>query len=113
MHELAIALSIADLATAQARRAGAERIMGIELDIGSLSGVEISALDFAMDIAFRDTLLANTNVKVNRIEARCECRDCGHEFGAGDLAALCPSCEGSNIRISKGMEMQLNSILIE
>ena len=113
MHELSIAMNIADLATGHALKAGAERVRSIELDIGALSGVEIGALTFAMDIAFKDTLLEGAEVKVNRIEACCECPDCGHESDPDNLAAGCPFCGGSNVRISRGMEMQLNSLLIE
>jgi hydrogenase nickel incorporation protein HypA/HybF len=113
MHELSIAMNIADLAAAHARKTGAERVKSIELDIGTLSGVEIGALTFAMDIAFKDTILEGAEVKVNRIEARGACPDCGHESGPDDLTAGCPVCGGSNFRISGGMEMQLNSLLIE
>ena len=113
MHELSIALSIADLAMDRAREAGADRIMAIELDIGALSGVEVSALDSAMEIAFKDTLLEKADIKVNRIEPQCECLDCGNRFSADDLSINCPSCGKNNYRFSKGMELQLSSLLIE
>ena len=113
MHELSIAMNIADLAVDRARQAGASRIMAIELDIGTLAGVELSALDHAMKIAFRDSLLENAEIKLNRIEARCECRDCGHDFALEEFSLQCPACGKNRSCISRGMEMQLSSILIE
>ena len=110
---MSIALSIADLAEDHAQRAGAERIRAIELDIGLLSGVEVDALGFAMEIAFRDTLLSGAEVTVNRIGAECRCRDCHRSFSSGTGNFNCPGCGSMNTRITRGMEMQLKSITVE
>lgn len=67
MHELSIALSIVDLADEQAKKAHACKIIEIELDIGTLSGIEVDALNFALEIAAKDTLLETAAVKINRI----------------------------------------------
>ena len=110
---MSIALSIADLAEEHARRAGSEYIRAIELDIGTLSGVEREALGFAMEIAFRDTLLAGALIRMNSIGAESECSDCGHAFSSGSGEFNCPECGSMNTRITRGMEMQLKSITIE
>ena len=80
MHEMSIALSIIDLATEQAQKENARKIVEIELDIGAVSGVEIEALNFALEMAVKETLLESALVKVNRIEAVSECLECGHHF---------------------------------
>jgi hydrogenase nickel incorporation protein HypA/HybF len=67
MHEMSIALSIVDLADEQANLAHAGKIIEIELDIGTMSGVEVEALNFALEIAAKDTLLEAAVVKINRI----------------------------------------------
>ncbi|MFH0757271.1 MAG: hydrogenase maturation nickel metallochaperone HypA [Bacteroidota bacterium] len=67
MHEMSIALSIVDLADEQANLAHAGKIIEIELDIGTMSGVEVEALNFALEIAAMDTLLEAAVVKINRI----------------------------------------------
>jgi hydrogenase nickel incorporation protein HypA/HybF len=67
MHELSIALSIVDLADEQAKKAHAGKIIEIELDIGTFSGIEVDALNFALEIAAKDTLLETAAVKINRI----------------------------------------------
>jgi len=113
MHELSIAMNIADLAQKQAELAGAKKVRGIELDIGCFSGVDPDALRFALDLAFRDSLLEETEIKMNRIEACCRCLDCDHEFEATGFQLTCPKCLGSHTRLSSGMEMQIRSLLIE
>ena len=113
MHEMSIALSIIDLATDQARKAEAEKINEIELDIGTMSGIELEALNFAMEIAVKDTMLEDATVKVNRIEAISECLECGHVFDSEGFISHCPKCREVNTKIIKGREMLVKSILVE
>ena len=113
MHEMSIALSIIDLAAEQAKKASARKIVEIELDIGTLSGVEIDALNFAMEIAVKDTLLESAEIKMNRIEAVSECLNCGHIFEPEGFISHCPECKEINTRIFKGKEMQVKSLLVE
>ena len=47
MHELGIALDIAELAAAEAARAGARRVEAVHVRVGALSGVVREALEFA------------------------------------------------------------------
>ena len=60
MHELSIAMSIVDIATKQAKAASAEAVSRVELDIGTLSGIEFESLKFALTVAVEDTLLGGT-----------------------------------------------------
>lgn len=113
MHEMSIALSIVDLAAEQAKKANAKQVVEIELDIGALSGIEVEALNFALEIAVKDTVLEKSRVKINRIGAVSECLQCDHIFDSDDYVHICPQCGESNTRIIKGREMQVKSLLIE
>ena len=68
MHEMSIAMSIVDLATEHAQKENAMKIVEVELDIGTISGIEIQALNFAMEVAVKDTLLETARIKINRKE---------------------------------------------
>ncbi len=113
MHEMSIALSIVDLADEQANLAHAAKIIEIELDIGTMSGVEVEALNFALEIAAKDTLLEAAVVKINRIEPVSECLDCGEIFVSEGFIHQCPACSEMNTRILSGKEIQVKSILVE
>ena len=113
MHEMSIALSIIDLASDQAMKAEANQIIEIELDIGAISGIEVEALNFALEIAVKDTILETARVKINRIKAGSECLECGHIFDFEGFIDHCPKCKEVNTKIVKGREMQVKSILIE
>lgn len=57
MHELSIAMNIIDIASEQAKINNFSVIDEIEIEIGTLSGVEIDALKFAMEIATKKQYL--------------------------------------------------------
>ena len=48
MHELSIALSILDLVALEAIKQKAREVKEIELEVGRLAGVDISALAFSI-----------------------------------------------------------------
>ena len=113
MHEMSIAMSIIDLATGEAQKGNAQKIVEVELDIGTISGIEIQALNCAMEIAVKDTMLESALIKINRIEAVSECLECGEFFNSEQTFSQCPRCSELNTRIIKGREMQVKSLLVE
>ena len=113
MHELSIAISIVDLAIDQATRASARHVSEIELDIGTLSGIEYEALEFSLGVASKDTLLENTLFRINRVEPVAECTGCGHLYTPEGVFSHCPECQRDGIRLIRGTELQLKSLLVE
>jgi Zn finger protein HypA/HybF involved in hydrogenase expression len=57
MHEFSIAVSIIEIAEAEAQKAKAVKIKELILDIGTMSGIEFYALETAMEMAVKNTLL--------------------------------------------------------
>jgi hydrogenase nickel incorporation protein HypA/HybF len=112
MHELSIVMSIINIAEQQASKANASSIDEIELDIGTLSGVELDALDFAWTEAVKKTILENAVRKINRIEASANCIDCGISFPVQQFYDACPVCGGHLINITKGKELRVRSLVV-
>jgi len=110
---MSIALSIIDLVSDQFKKAEAEMIKEVELDIGTISGVEIEALKFALDVASKNTLVQDAEIKINTIEAQSECLECGHVFSSFAHINKCPKCNELNTKIMKGKELQVKSIVVE
>lgn len=113
MHELSIAMSIVDIASKQAEAASAELVSQIELDIGTLSGIEYESLEFALSVAVKDTLFEQTRFKINRIEPLCECRSCEHLYSPGKEFGACPNCGKHEPEFIRGRELQIKSLLVE
>lgn len=112
MHELSIVMSIIDIAEQQASQANANRIDEIELDIGTLSGIEFDALDFAWTEGVKKTILENAVRKINKIEALASCADCGNSFPIQHFYDACPQCGGHLLNITKGKELRVRSLVV-
>ena len=82
MHELSIALSIIELVEGEARKANASVISKVEVEIGTMSGVETGALLFAWDSVARGTMAQQAPLEIHTIEAGAHCLECGKDFPA-------------------------------
>lgn len=112
MHELSIVMSIIDIATKQLQGTDATEIEEIELEIGSLSGVEEKSFDFAWNQAVKNTPLHNSIRVVNKIEGVATCLDCMIDFSVENLYDACPVCGGHFLNIKKGKELKVKSIVV-
>jgi hydrogenase nickel incorporation protein HypA/HybF len=113
MHELSIALGIVKIAEEESRKAEAKKITAIELEIGSMSGIELDALEFAWPVAVKDTVLAEAKREIDWIEARARCADCHHEFDVEYSYDSCPKCNSYFKNVFKGKELRVKSLEIE
>jgi hydrogenase nickel incorporation protein HypA/HybF len=113
MHELSIAMSIVDTVIKQAEAASAGDVMEVELDIGVYSGIEFESLEFSLDVATRDSILEKTVFRINRVEAVAECPDCNHLYSPERVFSRCPECSRPDIRLIRGTELQIKSLLVE
>ncbi len=112
MHELSIVLSIVDIAKTEVQKAKAQTVESIELEIGDLAGIEFSALDFAWDVAVRNTVLEKAARKIRRVEGRARCSDCGLEFSMRHLFDACPACGQYFNTILQGQELKVKSLIV-
>lgn len=113
MHELSIAQSIVQLAEQNARQHQSEEIEELELEIGSLAGIEITSLDFALQCAVKDTMLANARIIRHDIQAEGRCGDCSKTFPVETLFSPCPACGSYCVNLLKGKELRIKSIVVK
>ncbi|OYU94668.1 MAG: hydrogenase maturation nickel metallochaperone HypA [Bacteroidetes bacterium B1(2017)] len=112
MHELSLVMSIIDIAQQHALDADAHLIEEIELDIGTLSSVEMDAFDFAWSQAVKNTLLAGAIRKINRIEGKGTCLDCDAQISLQQVYDVCPQCGSHFINVLSGKEFRVKTLLV-
>lgn len=112
MHELSIVMGIISIAEEEVKEANATVVEEIELDIGTLSGIEMDALDFAWKQGVRQTILEHADRKINRIQAKAKCLDCDAEFEIRQYYDACPICGKHLLSILQGKEMRLRSLVV-
>lgn len=112
MHELSIAMSIVDTAIRELDKYPEMEIDTIELEIGKLSGVEMTAFEFAWPLAIKDTPLERAERITHHIEGEAVCQDCGASFEKTQLFDPCPNCGSYFHEIRKGKELLIKSISV-
>jgi hydrogenase nickel incorporation protein HypA/HybF len=112
MHEMSIAMNLIDIAVEQAREAGSRQINRLDVEIGSLAGIEISSLSFCYESARKGTLCAGAELAIHEIPGLGRCPDCATETAFDFFVALCPAC-GSGLEIIQGRELRLKSLNVD
>ena len=110
MHELSIALGIVKIGEDERKKANANLVERIELEIGALAGVELASLDFVWPIAVKDTALEHAIYKVDYVEGKAKCLECGEHYRIKNLYDQCPICKGYFKDIVTGKELRVKAL---
>ena len=113
MHELAIAHSILDIAVAAAEKAGARRIMKVNVVAGQLRGILPLQLTFWFGILAEGTLAQDACLNLEITPMRGRCRECAQNFIVEDYRHQCPQCGSRDIQSDGGTELRLSDIEVE
>ena len=113
MHELSIALSIVELAEEEARKANAYVISKVEVEIGTMAGIENEALIFCWDSAIEGTIASKAELVIHSIKGEAHCLECGKDFPAENFFVECPYCKSFRYQIIKGKELRVSSLLVD
>jgi len=110
MHELSIALGILKIAENETAKAHAKKVEVIELEIGTLAGIEFDSLDFVWPSAVKNTVLEHAKRKMNIIQAKAKCIDCDHIYEIDKYYDSCPICDSYFKGIIQGKELRVKSL---
>jgi hydrogenase nickel incorporation protein HypA/HybF len=107
MHELSIAVGIVKIAESETAKARATKVSSIELEIGTLAGIEFESLDYVWPAAVKGTVLENAVKKINIITGKAKCGDCDTIFEIKKIYDSCPICKSFFKGIIQGKELKL------
>ncbi len=110
MHELSVALGIVKIAENETVKANAKTVELIELEIGTLAGIEFESLDFVWSSAVKGTVLENAVKKINKIKGKGKCLDCDIIFEIDHLYDACPNCDSFLKGILQGKELRVKAL---
>lgn len=113
MHELSVTQNVLNLVIERAKRAGAQRIIAVNLVVGELTGFIDDSIQFYFDMLSLETIAAGAKLAIRRVPARLRCRACGEEFTLKDSKWLCPKCSAVGGDILQGREFMIESIEVE
>ena len=115
MHELSIAQHLVQVVEAHAREAEADRVVAVDLKLGSQSHVDDDSLRFHFDLLTRDkgNLAQGAEIRVLRVPMRLRCASCGTDYTPEGADYRCPDCNGLGELQEVGDEIILESIEVE
>jgi hydrogenase nickel incorporation protein HypA/HybF len=107
MHEFGLCEGVL---AAVRQRAGGRKVAGVRVRFGVRHAVDSESLAQAFSVVAEGTEAAGAAVELVTVPALICCRDCGFGGETTDLLAVCPSCSGTDVELSGGDEMVLESI---
>lgn len=110
MHELGLMENIVATVQSCARENGAEKVLKVILEVGSISGVVPESLEFCFGVCVQGTLLEGAQLEIIRVPARGKCRKCAHEFDLAPHKFSCPRCQQADWELLAGKELIIKAL---
>jgi len=113
MHEMSLAEGILQIVEDAAAQQGFQRVTEVRLEIGALSGVEVDALSFCLDVVLKDSVADGARIELEKLPGRGYCLGCGETVPVNALYEACPKCGSYQVQATGGMEMRVKDLLVE
>lgn len=111
MHELGLLAEIVDKIEEVAKENNVTEIETLVLDVGEYSGVVPAYLEDCFPAVIEGTMLAKTKLKLNIIEGKAYCHDCGKTFMIAGHEQNCPYCYSQKCEVIEGGEFVIKEIV--
>jgi hydrogenase nickel incorporation protein HypA/HybF len=104
MHELSLCQAILDHVD---QRSAGRAVRRVEVRIGYLRQVVPDSLQFSWEMLTQGTDLADCELGIEHVPARVQCRACGAETTLDWPVLACSACEGLDVELLTGEELQV------
>lgn len=112
MHELSLAGGILRLLEQTRARDPFERVTHLRLEAGALSGVEPSALRFALDAIAPGTCLEHATIDIEEPAATAWCLPCNQSVAIRSHLDPCPICGDYQLTVTSGTELRVMELQV-
>lgn len=112
MHEISIATSILKTSEQEVEKIKGKKVEEIYLEIGKISGVEISSLEFVWEQCMKGSVLDGAKVHITEPQGFARCAECNHEFKISFIYDTCEKCGSPFKEIITGQEMKIKKLVI-
>ena len=129
MHELSITQALFDLTLREAQSAGVERVAGLEVRVGTLTGIVPDSVRFYFEILSKGSIAEGAALHFEKVMPTARCRQCGTETPLQDAGVedpafayawlqefsemVCPQCGAQDFELVGGHDFALVSIDVE
>jgi hydrogenase nickel incorporation protein HypA/HybF len=113
MHEMSLAAGILKIAEEAAQREKFARVTLLRLEAGSLSGVEVAALRFALEVIAPNTCLRNARIEIDTPVGQAWCMQCSATVALAARGDACPACGSHLLQPTGGTELRVVEMMVE
>jgi hydrogenase nickel incorporation protein HypA/HybF len=113
MHEMSLAEGILQIVEDAAASQGFKRVTEVRLEIGALSGVEVEALNFCLDMVLKNSIADGARIELEKAPGQGYCLGCGESVLINALYDNCPKCGSYQVQATGGTEMRVKDLLVE
>ena len=113
MHELSIAQGLLEIIEQEARPYPGARVTRVLVRIGKLSAVVPDALRFAFEAITQGGIAEGAVLEIEEVPLTIRCHQCDEVFTIDDPFMLCPQCEGTDVEMLSGRELEIRSMEID
>lgn len=109
MHELSLAQSmIEQLAETMEKEASSyHKIERIDLEIGSMSGVDKDSFEFVFPFAAEGTMAEGAKLVFNEVAVAVNCNQCGKTTSPQYPIVACTECSSMDVEITQGRDFRI------
>ena len=112
MHELSLVENMIETVIPVAEKHHAEKILGITLRIGEISGIVPSCVEEYFSMASKGTIAEGAALHMETIPAAIHCRACGADSRMQRGMFRCPSCGSTDFELTAGREFYVDHLEI-
>ena len=113
MHEFGIAKNIFDAVNKEVKKRDISKVISIKLEVGKLTAIVPSALEFCFEVITEGTLLEGSKLDIIDIPLKMKCKKCSHVYEVKDYSYNCPMCENSDCEMVSGDELLIKNLEVE
>ena len=112
MHEASLAGGVLQLVEDAAKREHFSRVVTLRLEAGQLSGVDASALRFALESLAPGTLLEGAQIDIETPPGQAWCLSCAETVLLAQRGDACPQCGGFQLQPTGGQELRVLDLMV-
>jgi hydrogenase nickel incorporation protein HypA/HybF len=113
MHELSIAQSMLGIIEQESAPFKKAKVKVVKLRIGKFSGVVPDALKFAFEAISKGGVAEGAFLDIEEVPISIKCNICKEVYIAEDPFMICPHCDGLDVEMVSGKELEIKELEIE
>lgn len=113
MHEMSLCEGILQIIEQEAKNQAFSHVKQVILEIGVLSGVEISALEFSFEAVKQGSIAENAQLVIIEQQAEAWCLSCAKTVTIKQRYDACPECGSYQLQVSSGDAMRVKELEVE